>query len=302
MKTSVVLSSYNGAEYIREQLDSLKNQTCDVDEVLILDDCSTDNTVEVVTRYIENNDLIRWRVEVNKKNIGWRKNFISGIKKCTGDVIFTCDQDDIWLPAKIEKMTAIMKNGGEIGMLASSYVPFSIDKPYDLQEFGTKTLKRVSLPDNLLDVPYPGCTYCIRRTFFEECYPYWIETCPHDALLWRSAAIRGCLYLWDEPLILWRKHSDSAFQSEISRVTRQSELDWRSKEEAELQKLQIFADDYNCSIETKNMIVRNLRWCQLRSSFVAKKNVVGGLRLLAFRKQYHSVKRYVKDWFIAFGG
>lgn len=53
MKTSVVMSTYNGEEYIIEQLDSLRNQSRPADEVLIADDCSTDNTVDIVRNYIK---------------------------------------------------------------------------------------------------------------------------------------------------------------------------------------------------------------------------------------------------------
>ena len=71
MKLSVVISTYNGEDYIERQLDSIKNQTRPADEVLIIDDCSTDNTVNIIRRYIEKNDLCSWKFEVNNQNKGW---------------------------------------------------------------------------------------------------------------------------------------------------------------------------------------------------------------------------------------
>ena len=96
MKVSVVLSSYNGEQDIIEQLRSIDGQTRQPDEVLICDDCSTDGTADLVQNYIEKKRLKNWKLIVNKKNKGWRKNFIDGILASTGDLIFTSDQDDIW--------------------------------------------------------------------------------------------------------------------------------------------------------------------------------------------------------------
>lgn len=104
MKVSVVLSSYNGEQDIIEQLRSIDGQTRQPDEVLICDDCSTDGTADLVQNYIEKKRLKNWKLIVNKKNKGWRKNFIDGILASTGDLIFTSDQDDIWREDKIEIM------------------------------------------------------------------------------------------------------------------------------------------------------------------------------------------------------
>ena len=103
MKISIVLSTYNGSQYIEEQLDSLRNQTYTADEVLISDDCSQDNTVQIIETYIKKYELLNWKLEVNEKNCGWRKNFMNLITSAMGDIVFTCDQDDIWSADKIQK-------------------------------------------------------------------------------------------------------------------------------------------------------------------------------------------------------
>ena len=100
MKISVVMTTYNGEKYIKEQLTSLKNQTRVPDEVLIFDDCSTDNTVTIVRNFIIENPSGNYRLFENKKNKGWRRNFMEGFADAQGDIIFPCDQDDIWLDRK----------------------------------------------------------------------------------------------------------------------------------------------------------------------------------------------------------
>ena len=102
MKLSVAIATYNGAEYVEEQLESIRTQSRPVDEVVICDDKSSDNTVEIVESFINKNNLgDSWRIEVNPENLGYASNFIGAARKTTGDLIFFCDQDDIWLPDRV---------------------------------------------------------------------------------------------------------------------------------------------------------------------------------------------------------
>ena len=102
MKTSIILSTYNGEKYIVEQLDSLRQQTRPADEVLIRDDCSSDNTVQTVKDYIARYQLNNWSIQKNTQNQGWKKNFSNLLTDASGDVIFPCDQDDIWHLDKVK--------------------------------------------------------------------------------------------------------------------------------------------------------------------------------------------------------
>ena len=114
MKISIVMSTYNGEKYIVDQLDSIRKQSRMPDEVLIFDDCSTDRTVNIVTNYIQDNNLKNWKIKVNTQNKGWRQNFMDGMWSSSGDVVFPCDQDDIWRPDKIAKMTKILEEHSHV--------------------------------------------------------------------------------------------------------------------------------------------------------------------------------------------
>ena len=114
MKLSIVLSTYNGEAYITEQLDSILNQTRKADEVLIFDDCSTDNTPQIIKQFISGHNLTTWKFAVNHENKGWKRNFMEGIWSTSGDLVFPCDQDDIWMPQKLERIMnpfMILENG-----------------------------------------------------------------------------------------------------------------------------------------------------------------------------------------------
>nr|WP_138442511.1 glycosyltransferase [Sinomonas susongensis] len=99
---SVCMAAYNGAEHIQEQLDSILAELEQGDEVIIVDDGSTDGTREILASV---NDP-RVRVVFNEKNLGYVRNFEKALGLSTGDVIMLSDQDDIWIPGRVEALLA----------------------------------------------------------------------------------------------------------------------------------------------------------------------------------------------------
>lgn len=94
------MATYNGAEFIEKQIDSILEQTYSDFELIICDDCSKDNTVSILKEY-ELKDK-RIKVVVNESNLGFKKNFEKIISLCNGDYIAFCDQDDIWTQNHLE--------------------------------------------------------------------------------------------------------------------------------------------------------------------------------------------------------
>ena len=127
MKISVVISTYNGEEYIEEQLLSLLHQQRPADEVLIFDDCSTDGTCQVIEDFLAQHSPEGWTLTGNESNKGWRKNFADGMLAADGQLIFPCDQDDIWKDNKLLVMERIMEDHPEISLLTSNYEAFYED-------------------------------------------------------------------------------------------------------------------------------------------------------------------------------
>ena len=117
---SVVMTTYNGEKYIVEQLDSIRNQSRVPDEVIIYDDCSSDLTVSLIEKYIDDYELTNWTLHCNERNLGWRKNFVEAMEASTGDLIFLSDQDDIWNRDKIEDMAFYLEKDKKILLLASN--------------------------------------------------------------------------------------------------------------------------------------------------------------------------------------
>ncbi|MBS1521294.1 MAG: glycosyltransferase [Bacteroidetes bacterium] len=99
---SIALCTYNGGRFLSQQLDSILGQTYHNLEIVIVDDCSTDDTSDIITRYIQKDSRIKFFK--NEVNLGFNKNFEKAIELTTGEYISISDQDDIWLPNKIEAL------------------------------------------------------------------------------------------------------------------------------------------------------------------------------------------------------
>ena len=98
---------YNGEKYLKEQLDSIINQTYTNIELIIVDDCSFDKSREIVKEYKKKYDFIK--LFENDSNLGLVKNFEKSISLCTGEYIALSDQDDIWEYSKLEKLINIIE-------------------------------------------------------------------------------------------------------------------------------------------------------------------------------------------------
>ncbi|MCE4526993.1 glycosyltransferase, partial [Escherichia coli] len=113
------MATYNGGEYVYTQLNSILKQLGRNDELIISDDGSTDNTINIIEKY---NDP---RIKLIRHDRGWldpktpllsrvKKNFEEAIRLATGEFIFLSDQDDIWLPGRVEECLAEFKNGFDL--------------------------------------------------------------------------------------------------------------------------------------------------------------------------------------------
>lgn len=130
-KISVAVCTYNGEKFIAEQIDSILNQTLRVDEIIVCDDCSSDNTLKILKDYESKNSNI-FKIFTNSENLRSTKNFQKAISLCSGDIIFLSDQDDIWITNKVEKYLDFFTENPKINALASN--GFCINEKSEIQE------------------------------------------------------------------------------------------------------------------------------------------------------------------------
>lgn len=230
MKISVALAVYNGEKFIEKQLNSLLNQTVSPSEVIICDDCSTDNTVKIIKDFINKNNLTNWLLYDAKENSGFKKNFYRAISQCTGDIIFTCDQDDIWCEEKINVIKNFFESHPDIKAVSSSFslidefdnkIEKSSENNYGLVKINNwQEFKKISLKEITHSNISPGCTAAFKREVAQKFLNNSKNILPHDYEINIIAASLNGLYFLNKKLIKYRLHSSNALGFNMLNQTR----------------------------------------------------------------------------------
>lgn len=271
------------------------NQSKAPSEVLIFDDCSTDNSVKIVTDFIKENRLETWHLYINKQNKGWRVNFIDGIKKARGKFIFTCDQDDIWLQNKIKVQCNVMNRHNSIKVLASNYYTFNqVFKYPDNIEYSSK-VSRVKWSNKFMNVEKPGCTYCFRKEFIELIMPYWKPEYEHDAFIWRMALADNSLAICDDRLIAWRIYKDSTLSQEHIKRSQAKRIEKINIEIEMLKGMREFLNKHEVIGRQIGTIDKYEKLLYSRKTFVSKKTLSSFIGLLYNFNFYGYKKQFVRD-------
>lgn len=216
MTISVCMCTYNGGKYIEEQLNSIVNQTQLPNEIVIFDDNSTDNTLELIYRIKNLNTNVNWIIKKNDQNIGWKQNFCDALSFTSGDYVFLCDQDDIWDLNKIEEMIFTMNSHNNIDLLATNMIIKNENTGHLKKMNETYKCYPIVNNKNILFTSRPGCTYCIRRIILTDFFKLFNNQFSHDALLWKIAFLKNRLYLLEYNGIIWRRHFNSASTNRFS--------------------------------------------------------------------------------------
>jgi len=203
-KVSVVMATYNGEKYLREQLDSILAQTYSVYEIVIQDDCSDDSTVDIIREYIARHNNIR--LSVNTSNIGVNENFRLATMRATGDLICFADQDDVWLPEKVERQVAAI---GDNAMCFSYHW-----QGYDMEH--AVIVKYKCAPERQMFNAVVGHSMILKRSFIQD-KESWFECGYYDQWISAYAHLRGGVVAVEEPLNFHRSHEGQASSSPKSR-------------------------------------------------------------------------------------
>lgn len=170
MKTSVALCTYNGQLYLSEQLESILLQTINVDEIVVCDDSSNDDTWKILQQYQKKYPEI-FRIFRNENALGIIGNFEKAINLCTGDVVFLSDQDDIWFKEKVENILDYFQKNPTDKAVFHNLLLYTENKPlektlWDVIEFNEAhrrkdiLLKHILLFDNVIT----GAAFAFKKT------------------------------------------------------------------------------------------------------------------------------------------
>lgn len=287
MTTAVAIALYNGERFLYKQLESIRTQTKAPDQVVFCDDGSTDNTVAIVRDYIREHNLSdKWALIINEKNLGYARNFFKAMSLCQADLVFLADQDDIWKPDKMERMTAIMEQHSHIDLLSCK---FEIIDGEDRAMHGllarrqkeTFALKSVSNKDLLRGFYWLGMLMCVRKDFLQALLPVAKELpIAHDRVLSHCAADRGQFYEYDYVGAYHRRHENNTAREE-HRVAKLLDLPKKLKEIAVSKKLweDLLQADLPLGEESRQQIVQRLVLLEKRDVALRNKSLIKVLRL-----------------------
>ena len=209
---SIAIATYNGEKFLADLLDSLYAQTYKNVEVIACDDASSDQTVQILQHYHLKYGLNYW---VNKKNLGFVKNFEQSIGLCSGEYIALADQDDIWFPEKIEQL---LQHIGQKSLIHSDAVLTDINNHKIADSFTRFAKKQVqiNLTNKLLFYnAVTGCTVLFRRDLLNIALPFPDNIIFHDWWLALCASKLGGIGYLDKPLIYYRQNSNLSGGAEI---------------------------------------------------------------------------------------
>ena len=184
MKVEILLSTYNGERFLESQLDSLLHQTYKDWVCIIRDDGSTDSTISIIEKYI-NNYPDHFRLLPDREHVGWKESFRRLIYQCQAEYAFFCDQDDIWNEYKIEVMLGCVKAlelDGTVPVLCICdlyVIDGSGDRVFDSYWECKKEDTYDFWPDAVFYNPYPGMSMAMNRAFLDVIRPMPSEV-PHD--------------------------------------------------------------------------------------------------------------------------
>ena len=223
MKTSVIIATYNGARFIKEQLDSIINQTELPSEIVISDDGSTDSTVEIIRQFFaQHDDLpIQYKSVKNEGNHGVLGNFQNAAIYAEGDYIFLCDQDDIWFPNKVERMVEVMDSHDENVYIHNAQViiegnenEFKTSDRHLLGNFpfDSNGLYKVNGSDQVWPSFYycivQGMCTCIKKDYLKTILPF-SKGSNHDNWILFCACADDTLLAVRDDLAFYRIHSNN---------------------------------------------------------------------------------------------
>jgi glycosyltransferase involved in cell wall biosynthesis len=303
---SVVIATYNGERFIGKQLDSILSQTYANIELVVVDDCSSDRTVSILTDY--SNRFNNIHVYINEQNLGYVKNFEKGMLLAKGDFIAPSDQDDIWLP---EKLAILMR---EIGDNAIVYCNSELIDDED-NRVGKKlsdVKKLISFNDCLnytVGNSAPGHGMLFPKKLVDDSVPL-PTMIPHDYWLGFVATFYSQLKYIDLPLVLYRQHSENVFGATKIKSA-DGTIPVRKKktpqEEIKLarQRMQLMYDKCPADLEEQKNVFRLLNksyqsfsffnnWLRMVTFFKYNKRILSFKRRNLLRRWMYCLKMFVK--------
>ncbi|MBM7688905.1 alpha-L-Rha alpha-1,3-L-rhamnosyltransferase [Enterococcus ureilyticus] len=220
---SVCIATYNGEKYLEEQLVSILPQIGPSDELIISDDGSVDETLNIIKNYQEQDQRIKFFKGPGKGVIA---NFEFAIKQSQGEFVFLADQDDVWLPEKVQIIIAFFQKHPKIDLVISDLV--IVNESLDVIEASYFDYRNVKLGfiHNIVKNKYIGAGMAFRGTLKKEILPIPNNVPMHDMWIGLIAASKNKSAMIPQKLTLYRRHASNASEIDTG-ASRYQQLKWR---------------------------------------------------------------------------
>jgi glycosyltransferase involved in cell wall biosynthesis len=216
MKVSIVINNYNYSAFIVDCVNSVLQQTYENIEIIIIDDGSTDNSVELLKESYIDNELIKI---ISKKNEGQLSTFNQATKYATGDIICFLDSDDLYKKDYVEKIVELYKNDDSIDFVFCAIENFFTNGSKEIIQqssvnidIGFSVLSTIYLKEWVGNVT---SSVSMRKNLFNQIFPLELEndwiTRADDCLVWGSSIYGAKKYYCADPLILYRIHETNNY-------------------------------------------------------------------------------------------
>lgn len=308
---SVVMATYNGEKYIIKQLETIRKQTRLPDEVIICDDCSTDNTKEVVLNYIKEKSLENWFFYSNRSNMGFYENFFKAVFLAKGDTIYLSDQDDMWDLSKINTFEKIYREKPDCMMLQSNFMYIDKrDRPIKRKvNYHGKGNSSGYIPLSVHDIckfAGSGFTMSMRKDVVDMILENGLQKYKdvfefHDVLFGLMAVSMGTCGYVPEVIDRHRLHNENATQRAgaiyVSDRTRKKQIDILEKKK---QRYKVFIEMCN-STEKKKIFKEYFDFALIRKNYIERFNLKNFIRLMKCRDCYASKLGLITDTMYSMG-
>lgn len=240
---SIVLTTYNGSNFIIEQLKSILNQTLKDFEIIVVDDASTDNTVGLIKNYFYTNNFTNYKLIQNEKNLGATQSFEQGVLNCKGDCISFCDQDDVWMNNKLELLNAEIENGPCDIVYSQSLI---LKKGIKTKKLYPKQNSSSDFYIRLQHNNARGATMLVNKKFLMKLIPF-SRYDLYDKWVYFNSLIFGKIGFVKKPLDYYRAHSSNVVGTRFH---------YRKKK------------DIISRLNSKILFYNDLKSCLLKNSFL----------------------------------
>jgi glycosyltransferase involved in cell wall biosynthesis len=210
MRITAVVAAYNSERWIRETLEAILGQTRPPDEIVVVDDGSTDGTADELARF---GDAIRI---VNRPNGGCPAAFNTAFANATGDFVAMCGSDDVWEPRKLEWQVQTLGRHPQVDVLFGDARLFGLGDGTYAKPPGSGVLDGRALADalyreNIICAP----SIVIRRSLFERLGPFVEDFGADDLEYWMRSLRAGATFFYDERILLGYRRHDSNLSSRL---------------------------------------------------------------------------------------